>query len=712
MKLIKSFIVLFFACLILVSCENKDVVIYVSPSGNDTNSGSESSPLATVEAAQKAVRQAKSEMKSGNISVVFRDGIFSLDKPIVLSNLDGGTDNITVKYKSYRNETPVFSGGRKLKGTWEKGGNNIWAIEIPEVYTEGWDFRQLFKNGVRQVRSRYPNNGERLTIKDFEETGHDIEKAPRRIILNEDIPFENLRSKQTEVVMYNLWSISRAMVTYSSKNTISTQTPLGWIGHGISSVQKDKEFYLENAYEFIDKEGEWYLDRDKRKLFVKTKEGEDPNESEWEVPVIDQLLRLIGSRGNSVKNVSFEGLTFKHARWQLPLFGYNGIQAGFFGSTYIKTPTYSPLMAILWQYTDNCEFTNCELLQVGTSGMGLGAGCSNSKISNNKFDDIGGTGIMTSWRRIANEPPRQWFENDWTDPLDIPRKNRITDNRISNCGEIHYSSTGALIAFSEDTYFAHNEIFDMPHIGITVGFIWGDETTSQKRCIVEKNNIHHCMKKLMDGAGIYTLGYQPGTIIRNNYVHDILNGAGLYTDEGSSHIVFENNIICRTGMMSYTHNYGHHNVLRNNIFAFPCLLVNRNKWGDFTKSNLPIYKEYSDYSVIRRNRADFDVENSYSFTNNIVVYDRGAFYRVSFAKGSNNLIMENNVIYNTKGDPVIYEDDVTIEQWQARGHDLNSVYSDPMFKDIQNNDFELLPGSPALKLGFKNIDISDVGPRN
>jgi hypothetical protein len=39
------------------------------------------------------------------------------------------------------------------------------------------------------------------------------------------------------------------------------------------------------------------------------------------------------------------------------------------------------------------------------------------------------------------------------------------------------------------------------------------------------------------------------------------------------------------------------------------------------------------------------------------------------------------------------------------------LVADPRFKDYAGRDFTLLPDSPALALGFKPIDMSDVGPR-
>jgi hypothetical protein len=55
--------------------------------------------------------------------------------------------------------------------------------------------------------------------------------------------------------------------------------------------------------------------------------------------------------------------------------------------------------------------------------------------------------------------------------------------------------------------------------------------------------------------------------------------------------------------------------------------------------------------------------------------------------------------------------DKTFADWQAAGRDTHSVFADPKFVDAEKRDFRLQPDSPAYALGFKDIDISTVGPR-
>jgi hypothetical protein len=55
--------------------------------------------------------------------------------------------------------------------------------------------------------------------------------------------------------------------------------------------------------------------------------------------------------------------------------------------------------------------------------------------------------------------------------------------------------------------------------------------------------------------------------------------------------------------------------------------------------------------------------------------------------------------------------DSTYLDWQNLGFDRNSIIADPGFIDLANGDFNLRTDSPALKLGFSQINFTQIGIR-
>ena len=278
--------------------------------------------------------------------------------------------------------------------------------------------------------------------------------------------------------------------------------------------------------------------------------------------------------------------------------------------------------------------------------------------------------------------------------------NEISDCRITDGGCFYPSGVGAWFGQTYDNVLSHNEISNFYYTGISIGWTWGYGKSLPRNNVVENNHVHHIGVKLVDRGGkvasdgpilsdmggIYTLGIQPGTVIRGNRFHDIAaikyGGWGIYFDEGTTGIVAEENPVYRTTHGGLHQHYGKENVFRNNIIAFS------RDWQ------------------IQRTRAED--HRSFSFEHNIVYFDRG-----NAVSGNFNTF---NVIFNHNDYWAFDKADMKFAglswaQWQEKGMDRESMIADPRFVDPQHDNFRIMDDSPALKAGFEPFNLDDVGPR-
>ena len=232
-----------------------------------------------------------------------------------------------------------------------------------------------------------------------------------------------------------------------------------------------------------------------------------------------------------------------------------------------------------------------------------------------------------------------------------------------------------------------NEICDFFYSGVSVGWSWGYAPSSAHHNLVEYNHIHHLgCGQLNDMGGIYTLGVSPGTCLYHNLIHDVLcysyGGWGLYTDEGSTGIIMENNVVYRVTDGAFHQHYGKENIVRNNVLAFSATA-----------------------GQIRRSRQEKHV--SFILQRNII-YSRG----VPMLAGNwsdRGFQLDYNCYWDASGRQPKFPGNVGFPQWQTKGQDAHSIVADPTFVNTASYDFRLQPDSPALKLGFQPIDVGQSG---
>lgn len=644
--------------------------IYVSTEGRDewvgkrpaASLGAPDGPVATLAHALQLSRQRRALAPNAPIRIELRGGFYPLPEPILLTSEDSGPSAAAgLTIASFPGETATLSGGRRLTG-WKPvaGTAGMWQLEIPEVKSGKWYFRELFVNGHRRQRARTPNEGF------FRIQGASPQDKPVKLAFRAgDIKPEWAWRGDVEVVALLSWADFRLMIrAVDEKNHVATLS-----GDPKPSNREDNaRYYVENAPDALDTPGEWYLDRAAGLLRYWAAQGEDMNSSEVVAPFLKGLVTIKGAVGSPVRHLTLQGLTFSHTGWVLPKEGYVDTQAAIGIGGDIRA-----------DFAVDCRIADCVFSHLAGYGAELGRGCQRVSILGNEFAELGAGGI-----RIGETAKR-------TAEAERTFGNIVSDNHLHGLGRVCAPGIGVLVLQSGQNLISHNHIHDLYYTAVSVGWNWGYQETPCRGNIVEFNHMHDIGQGMLSDMGaVYTLGIQEGTVVRNNLVHDVnsftYGGWGLYTDEGSTGILLENNVVYRTKSAGFHQHYGRDNTVRNNIFAFG--------------------KEHQ----LMRTRAE--EHSSFSFRNNIVYFDSGDLLGSNWS--NDHYKMERNLYFDArspKSPENLRFDGGSLAEWRRRGHDADSMVADPLFVDPAKNNFRLQPDSPALKLGFKPIDLSEVGVR-
>jgi len=514
---------------------------FVAPNGNDQNPGTREKPFATLARVQDAIREKIKAGLAADITVLIRGGTYELKEPLVFGPEDSGTEKFSIAYTAAPGEKPVISGGRKITG-WKKGEGEVWITEVPGVKEGKWYFHQLWVNGQRVIRARTPNRDDKTPcwqLKGADLSGdlktHTYLFAPGQIK-----EWGNL--SDVEAVVYGNWEITRKRFEKVDPATGVAQM-LGPHAkpHEAIAAGTGRFIYLENAGEFLDQAGEWHLDRRTGILSYRPRPGEDMAKAEVVAPLLMRLLEVKGTPEKSVRNLRFQGIEFAYADWTFPAGGYLGIQACHFvtGTAWNKADPGRMDAAIRFDYAVGCSLTGGAIARLGGCGIELVTRCAGCAVEGNRIHDISGSGVMLGGPK---------------EDVDVPKECRIANNHIYDCGLDYAGAVGIWSGFAQKAVIAHNLIHDLPYTGISLGWQWNPQPTPARENTIEWNHVYNVMNRLGDGGCIYTLGFQPGTIIRCNHLHDVNRSLfcqaapnnGMFIDEGSKGFLFERNVIYNT----------------------------------------------------------------------------------------------------------------------------------------------------------------------
>ena len=553
---------------------------WVSPDGSDANSGVRDKPLASVAI---ALRQTHELRRLGIIStnepaqIFLRGGIYPLEGPLRLRPEDSGTASSPTVIEAAAGEFPVLSGGVRIGG-WKLLRENIpglpkaargkiWVAGVPNV--GGWrlEFRQLWVNDRKAVRARTPNGESLERLVAWDKTNQ-IATIPSAVLdgMNKPARLEMVIDQVWEIAALRVKSIriqgTNALVTFKQpESKIEFGHPWPPV---IVSTKYHAPFFLANAVVFLDEPGEWFEDLAARKIYYWPRDDDVMTRANVFAPALETLVQMEGSPDHPVSNLQFKGITFAHTTWLRPSEqGHVPLQAGMFLLDARKlspkgTPYHPGLDNLAWigrppasvsvKYANYISFEHCTFEHTASAGLDFDGGTHDDLIEGCVFRDIGGNGIQLG--RFSDADVETHVPYNPSDKRQICSNEKISNNLFTDCGTEDWGCVGIGIGYARNISVEHNEVFNLPYTGISVGWGWTKMTNCMKGNSIFGNHVHHIGQRLGDLGGIYTLSAQPGTVVAENSISDIQSGPYvpdpnhwfyLYLDEGSSFITMRDN---------------------------------------------------------------------------------------------------------------------------------------------------------------------------
>jgi hypothetical protein len=648
-----------------------------------------------------AIRSAKEKGDSNPWTVHVKPGVYVLKEPLVFTPADSGTPEAPVRWVGDGGEA-VFSGGEPL-ADWRDKGNGVWSAPIPKTPSgERACFEQLWVNGRRADRARFPNSDSsnpiagylRITsasitpVADAAGKTHYVEHVvPSGAVAMVSTPADELQWAQMCVV--HKWAFSRRVIKSidSVTGAVETHSPKNWLGWR-NWTPRETIVWFENVRGGFDAPGEWFYDGKNGCILYRPLPGEKI-ESVVAFAPNSKLSRLLEIKGDPDKNefvhdIQFEGLVFAVTDgWG------EGREDNRPTQSYQHQAAFSNDGAITATGAHRLAWDRCVFRHTGNYAMQFLDGCVSNTVTRCLMEDLGAGGMIIGSRcgYVANG------ETLSRRVISKRAPRTVAFNRVENCvircgGRFTPEGTGIVLTNIADSKVLHCDIYDFFYSGVSVGWTWGFRGSISQRNEIAFNRIYDLGKGVMsDMGGVYTLGTSFGTTVHDNVIHDVnsysYGGWAIYFDEGSEGIVAERNLCWNTTDGGFNQHYGVGCIVRNNIFAW-----NRTR------------------GAVRMERAVVqDVPCTLNFLNNIVIVKGSPLA----GRGVRNVggVWAGNLWYDFSGKPDF--DGLDWNGWVASGKEILGKYADPQFENPEAFDFRLKPSSPAFALGFKPWDSSKAG---
>lgn len=637
--------------------------LYISKSGNDKNPGTISKPLATFEAARNKIRNLHEP-----VVVQIRAGIYYLKTPVVFGPEDSRKPEEAVIYKAYPGEKVIVSSAAILNLKWDNYKGNIKRASV----TDNIIFDQLFINGKQQRMARYPN---------YNPAGSHFGGYSEDVLNPERIKsWKSPEGAYIHALHKHEWGGYHYQVI--GKEADGKLKLEGGYQNNRQMGMHDKYRFIENVFEELDTAGEWYYNKNEKMLYVYVTPDQNFAKAQILSPQLKHLFEFKGSEANPVRNIGLEDIEFAHVL-----------------RTFMETK--EPLLrsdwaiyrggTVIFEGTENCFVRKCYFNSVGGNAVFFNNYNRHSEVSGCHIENAGASGVCFVGDPAAVRSPsfeyNQAVSYDQLDKQAGPKTNnypaecKVSDNLMHGLGQVEKQVAGVEISMAMDITVSYNTIYNVPRSGINVSEgTWGGH-------VIEFNDVFNTVletgdhgsfnswgrdrywnpnREVMDKSAaehpeIIFLDAQKTVIIRNNRFR-CDHGWDIDLDDGSSNYHIYNNV-CLNGGLKLREGFQRtveNNIIINNSFHPHVWFANS---GDIFRKNIVLKPYYP-----------------------IQIKDWGRE-------------VDNN----------LFPDQKALDEARKNNTDLHSLAGNPMFKNPEKGDYEVLPGSPALVLGFVNFPMDNFG---
>jgi hypothetical protein len=661
--------------------------IWVDPRGDDGGDGSAERPVTSLRAAQMLARAAAAEGRS--TEVVLREGVYYLPSTLVL-----GPEDSNVTWSADEGASPIVSGGELLQVKWVQSDLGKGILESPVDVSNPID--QLWLNDQSLWMARFPNkkNAPGYNVFDTWKLDHKAKPDPTKDPLAPDriARWKHPAGAYLHAMHPALWGgIDWRIKGIKTDGTLDleggTQNNRGSAMHGLYR-------FVENVIEELDAPGEWFFDRDTHKLYLIPPDGVDLDKATLIASRLDQLVELRGTQEKPVKGVRFVGIQFRHSN-----------------RTFMQTA--EPLLrsdwtifrggAVLATGTEDCEIVDCTLRDLGGNAIFVSGYNRRFAVRGVHITEVGGTGVaFVGLPQAVRNPQFICSQSLPLEEIDLtpgPKTDQypadciVEDSLIHRTGRVEEQTAGVQIEMAQSITVRNCSIYDLPRAGINIGDgCWGGH-------LIEGCDVFDTVLETGDHGSFNSWGRDrfwanfdslndpatfakykdvpfldavKPTVIRNNRFR-CDHGWDIDLDDGSSNYRIYNNL-CLNGGIKLREGFGR--VVENNVMVGNGLYPH--VWYRFSGD------------IVRKN----------------LMWNDG--YRPArMFDGAWGKEMDYNFVHR----PGMTSPRPATKLAQQSGRDKHSIIADADFIDPAKGDFRVRDGSPALKIGFVNFDMSHFGVR-